>query len=142
MDKSPGDLGSTTNPTARTDFPLNVPCVSDDSMATYMNYLYMQAPINGIYGNATVTGVSVSLDAVDPNGNTIHIGDTTSNAQGAFGFTWTTPMVPGQYAITATFSGDDSYGSSSAATYAAVVSTTATPGPSTTTSQGLTKRRI
>ena len=57
-------------------------CVSDESMATWMDYIHMQMPIDGIYHNATITGVPVSLDGVDPNGNYIHIGDTTSDMSG------------------------------------------------------------
>ncbi len=96
-----------------------VACVSKESMSTYMEYLYMQKPIGGLYGNETIIGVPVSIDAVDPNGNYVHIGDTTSDVSGTFGFTWT-PTIAGNYKITATFIGDDSYGSSWAQTYAAV----------------------
>jgi len=127
LDKSPGDLGSFTNPTARTDFPTTVPCVSDASMTTYMEYLYMQQPIDGIYHNATVTGVPVSIDAVDPSGNFVHIATVTSDgSSGTFGYNWTAPTTPGQYTITATFAGDDSYGSSYATTYATINQPTAT----------------
>jgi len=94
-------------------------CVSPDSMSAYMEYLHMQAPIDGIYHNVTVTGVPVSIDAVDPNGNNVHIGTTTSDETGSFGYTWT-PTIAGQYKITASFAGDDSYGSSWANTYATV----------------------
>ena len=67
-----------------------VPCVSDESMSTWMEYLYLQAPINGIWGNETITGVPVSIDAVDPNGNFVHIATVTSGgARGTFAYTWT-----------------------------------------------------
>jgi len=96
------------------------PCVSKDSMTTQMEYLHMQMPIGGIYGNATIMGVPVSLDAFDPNGNYIHIADvTTDGYSGTFGYAWT-PEIEGEYTITATFMGDDSYGSSLATTYANV----------------------
>ncbi|MCZ2809573.1 MAG: PQQ-binding-like beta-propeller repeat protein, partial [Candidatus Bathyarchaeota archaeon] len=55
------------------------PCVSKESMATQMEYLHMQMPIAGLWSNETITGVPVSLDAVDPNGNFIHIGDVTTD---------------------------------------------------------------
>ena len=85
-----------------------------------MEYLHKQLPITGIWGNETLTGVPVSLDTLDPNGNYVHIGDvTTDGYTGTFGFTWE-PEVPGQYTVTATFMGDDSYGSSFATTYVGV----------------------
>jgi hypothetical protein len=133
LDQSPGDLGSITNPAVRTDFPKTVPCVSDASMATYMDYLYMQAPINGIWGNATITGVPVVISAVAPNSATTPIATvTTDGTSGTFGYTWTAPTTPGLYKITATFAGDDSYSYSSATTYATVVAPTATATPTPT----------
>ncbi|XHH07647.1 MAG: PQQ-binding-like beta-propeller repeat protein [Candidatus Bathyarchaeia archaeon] len=95
-------------------------CVSKESIATQMEYLHMQLPIDGIHHNVSLTGVPVSLDAVDPNGNSIHIGDVvTDGYSGTFGYTWE-PEVSGQYTVTATFLGDDSYGSSFATTYVGV----------------------
>jgi hypothetical protein len=92
-----------------------------------MEYLHMQKQCP-----ASATGVPISLDALDPNGNYVHIGDVTSDGySGTFGFTWE-PEVPGQYQVTATFMGDDSYGSSFATTYATVdeaPAATATPEP-------------
>ena len=96
------------------------PCVSKDSMGTWMGYLHLQLPIDGMYHNEIVTGVPVSLDAIDPNGNYVHIGDVTSDMTGTFGFEWT-PEIQGKYQITATFMGDESYGSSFAGTYLSVV---------------------
>jgi hypothetical protein len=110
----------------------NTPCVSKESMATQMEYLHIQHPIDGLYHNLTITGVPVSIDATDPNGNPVHIGDvTTEGYSGTFGYEWQ-PMIAGKYQITATFLGDDSYGSSFATTYATVSeapleSPTATP---------------
>ena len=97
----------------------DTPCVSQDSMATYMEYLHMQKPIDGIYHNVTVTGVPVSIDAVDPNGNYVHIATVASDVSGTFGYTWA-PDISGQYKVTASFMGDNSYGSSWAQTYVAV----------------------
>ena len=77
-----------------------------------MAYLHKGMTIAGIWGNETITGVPVSIDAVDSNGNNIHIADvTTDGYSGAFGYTWK-PEITGQYTITATFMGDESYGSS------------------------------
>ncbi len=101
------------------------PCVSKESMSSYMEYLHMQYPIPD-----NVTGVTVSLDTLDPNGNFIHIGDvTTDGYSGTYGFTWE-PEIPGQYTVTATFIGDDSYGSSFGTTYvSADEAPPATPEP-------------
>jgi hypothetical protein len=94
-------------------------CVSKDSMSTYMEFLHMQRPIDGFYHNVTVTGVPVSIDVIDPNNNFFHIATVTSDEKGNFGYTWK-PEIAGQYKITATFAGDESYGSSWATTYAIV----------------------
>ena len=105
-------------------------CVSKDSMALQMEYLHKQMPIAGIWGNETVTGIPVTLTAIDPNGNVVDIGTTTTNGYyGTFSFAWT-PELEGEYEIMASFAGDDSYGSSSAATSIAVSAaptTTVTP---------------
>ncbi len=107
-------------------------CVSKASMTTQMEYLHMQQPIAGLYGNKTITGVPVSIDAVDPNGNNVHIADVISDGySGTFSYTWT-PTMAGDYKITATFMGDNSYGSSFATTYATVVEApAASPTPTT-----------
>jgi hypothetical protein len=105
------------------------PCVSAASMTTQMEYLHMQLPIAGIWNNVTMTGIPVSLDTLDSNNNWKHIGDVTTDAySGTFGFTWE-PEITGQYKVTATFMGDDSYGSSFATTYVNVAEPTATATP-------------
>ncbi len=125
LDNSPGIVAATTAQSGALAPMKNlrgldeVACVSKDSMSTYMEYLFGQEPIDGIYHNITVTGVPVSIDAIDPNGNGVHIGDTTSDATGGYSFTWT-PTMAGDYKVTATFAGDDSYGSSWAETFATV----------------------
>jgi hypothetical protein len=86
-------------------------CVSDDSMGTWMDYLQLQMPIDGIYHNATVKGVDVMLYAIDDNGNSIEIGTATSDTSGKFAYAWAPPHE-GMYKITATFAGSESYGSS------------------------------
>jgi outer membrane protein assembly factor BamB len=86
------------------------PCVSADSMGAWMEYLHMQKPLP-----ANVIGVEISLDAVDPNGNSIHIGTVTSDGMtGMYQKMWE-PEIAGEYTIYATFAGDASYGSSVAA---------------------------
>jgi hypothetical protein len=109
----------------------DTPAVSEESMDTWMDYLHFQMPIGGIYNNITITGVPVSIDAVDPNGNFQHIGDTMSDVSGTFAYTWTSPSTTGDYKITATFMGSDSYGSSFAQTYANVAGAGASPTPTT-----------
>lgn len=94
-------------------------CVSKESMTAYMEYLHMQKPINGFYGNVTVTGVPVSIDIIDPNDNFFNIATTVSDEKGNFAYAWT-PEIAGTYKIMATFAGDESYGSSFATTYATV----------------------
>jgi hypothetical protein len=112
-DQSPGQPGT--------------PAVSEEDMAAWMEYLHMQKPIP-----ADVKGVDVTLDALDPNSNFIHIGDATTNMDGKFGFTWT-PQVPGLYEIIATFAGSESYGSSYATTFLSSIETPAeTPPPDPT----------
>jgi hypothetical protein len=96
-DQSPGNPG--------------VACVSDESQATYMDYLYMQQPIDGIFHNETVLGVPVRLIAIDSSNNIIEIGTVTSDVSGHFESAWT-PTAEGVYKITATFEGSESYGTS------------------------------
>jgi hypothetical protein len=93
----------------------DTPAIADEDMSEWMEYLFMQKPIPG-----DAKGVPVSIDTIDPNGNFIHIGDTTSDMSGTYGFTWT-PEVPGLYQLMATFAGSESYGSSYATTYLTAV---------------------
>ena len=107
----------------------NTPCVSKESMSDWMDYLYLQhaMPTN-------VIGVPVTLTAIDSNNNTINIGTTTTNGfYGGFSFSWT-PPITGSYTIIASFLGDDSYGSSTAATGLNVIETQA--GTPTNTQTG------
>ena len=102
-------------------FPNGVPAVSDDSVGEWMKYVYLnfQRP-------ATATGVEVTLDAIDPNNNFVHLGTTTSDSSGLYSFAWTTPDIPGKYTIIATFGGSGAYYASFAET-AAIVSQAAKP---------------
>lgn len=110
------------------------PCVSKESMSTCMAYLHKQWPIDGFWHNETIYGIPVLIDAIDPNGNSIHIGDViTDGYSGTFGFTWQ-PETTGQYTVTATFMGDDSYGSSFATTYVSVSDAPEATMPPTQTS--------
>ncbi|MCW4043885.1 MAG: PQQ-binding-like beta-propeller repeat protein [Candidatus Bathyarchaeota archaeon] len=84
-------------------FPNGLPAISDENMGEWMEYVYMQKPCP-----ANAKGVDVSLDALDPNGNFVHIGTVTSDLSGLYSHMFT-PEVPGKYTIIATFAGSDSY---------------------------------
>lgn len=104
------------------------PAISDDSMSTWMEYLYMEQPMP-----KNATGVEVTLETLDPNGNFYEIANTTSDASGMYSYVFT-PEVPGLYTIIATFEGSNSYYSSYAETAINVVeapqaSPTPTPPP-------------
>jgi outer membrane protein assembly factor BamB len=103
----------------------NTPAISDKDMTQWMEYTYMQQP------KPDATGVPVSIDAIDPNNNNVHLGDAVSDASGHFAFTWETPNIAGQYTIIAHFMGSKSYfGSSSEATaYVSEAAATPTPSP-------------
>ena len=120
-DQSPGMLNSgiTTKGT---------PAISDASMSSWMEYLYMQQAMP-----TNATGVTVHLTAFDPNSNTEDLGYVTSDMTGNYAISWT-PPVPGLYKITATFAGTNSYGGSSATTALAVskIASPASAAPATT----------
>ncbi len=103
------------------------PAISDGDQNAWMQYLFEQQSLP-----KNATGVPVSIDAIDPNGNYIHIGDVTSDITGTYGCNWT-PQIPGTYHITATFKGSASYGYSFGQTYMSVsdAAPTASPYPVT-----------
>ena len=106
LDQSPGQPGT--------------PCVSKESVTAQMEYLHMQHPIDGLDHNIQMTGVQVTLTAIDANGAVTAIGTATTSAYyGTFSYEWTPPKE-GTYEIIASFEGDDSYGSSGAATAVSV----------------------
>jgi outer membrane protein assembly factor BamB len=108
-------------------FPNGVPAVADDSMSDWMLYLYKQFP-----RPTNATGVEVTLDAIDPNNNFVHIGTATSDSSGTFSFMWE-PEVPGKYTVIATFAGSEAYYASYAQTAIGVEEAPeATPGPTPT----------
>jgi hypothetical protein len=94
-----------------TDFPNGVPASSDVSMKDWMGYVYQQKPLP-----TNFTGVPVSIVAIDPNGNYITLGNATTDTNGLFHYTWTTPNVPGDYSVYATFAGTNGYWPSNAVT--------------------------
>ncbi len=104
----------------------DTPAISDKNMDEWMSYLYLQKP-----KPKDVTGVPVTISAIDPNGNTQEIGAVTSDSMGNFGIIWT-PPVQGQYQIMATFDGTKSYYGSETSTYFGVGPAAATPQPTAT----------
>ncbi|MCW4028132.1 MAG: PQQ-binding-like beta-propeller repeat protein [Candidatus Bathyarchaeota archaeon] len=104
-------------------FPNGVAAVSDDSMSTWMQYVYQQKP-----RPTNTTGVQVKLTAIDSNGNYRDLGTVTSDDDGFFTLNYT-PDIPGLYTVTASFEGSDSYWPSHAVTSFAVDEASATPSP-------------
>jgi hypothetical protein len=96
-----------------------------------MEAVYEQQPMP-----TNVTGVPVILSVIDSNGNNRQIGTTTTNAMGTFAYTWT-PNIQGNYAVTATFAGTQSYYGSTADTYFYASASPATPAPTATPVTGL-----
>ncbi len=90
-----------------------------------MEYVYMQKPMP-----TNATGVPVSIDVIDANGNYRNIGTATSDSSGMFSFNWT-PDITGKYTVIATFAGSNSYYPSSSETSFAVdpAAPTASPYP-------------
>ncbi|MHC3128600.1 MAG: hypothetical protein IBV52_00780, partial [Candidatus Bathyarchaeota archaeon] len=109
-DESPGTKEYAL--TAR--FPNGVPAVADDDMSDWMLYVYKQ-----FERPADATGVSVKLEAVDPNGKYQDLGTATSDSYGNYGFSFE-PETEGQYMIIATFYGSGAYYGSTAITYLTV----------------------
>jgi hypothetical protein len=91
-------------------FPNGVPCVSDASMGQWMEYVYMDKP-----RPTNATGVPVTIDVIDANGNYRNIGQVDSDASGLYSLAWT-PDIPGKYIVIATFAGSESYWPSNAQT--------------------------
>ena len=107
-------------------FPDGVPAVSDASQSDWMAYVYMQKqrPLNA-------TGVPVTLNVVDANGNYREIGTATSDADGFFSYAWM-PDIAGKYTVYASFGGSESYWPSHAVTAFNVDPAPATPTPAPT----------
>ena len=74
------DIAAGTKQEAKAaNFPYGVPCVSDDSMSRWMEYVYMQQPMP-----TNTTGVPITLSVLDANGNYRQIGMTTSDGSGTY----------------------------------------------------------
>ncbi len=99
------------------------PAIADAYMTQWMEYLYQQKPMP-----TNATGVPVILSVVDSNGNYRQIGQTTSDANGFYSFSWA-PDIAGKYTLYASFAGSESYWSSHAET---AFSATNAPTPAPT----------
>ncbi len=120
------DISSGTKQTQQAaDFPNGVPVASDASMKDWMGYVYQQKPLP-----TNFTGVPVSIDVVDSNGNYRNIGTATTDYTGAYSLVWQ-PDISGTYNVIATFAGTNAYWPSSGTATFNVMSEhpTATPAP-------------
>ncbi len=115
-DVSPG----TEDYALRARFPHGVPAVADGSMSDWMLYVYKQ-----FERPTDATGVTVKIEAYDPNGNYQNLGTATSDSYGNYGFVFE-PEVPGTYWISATFEGSNGYYGSQSTTY---IQVDAAPSP-------------
>jgi hypothetical protein len=115
MDASPG----TDSVELTTRFPNGVPAISDADMSEWMKYVYMQfeRPV-------TATGLTVIFCAVDPDGQYMDIGRTTSDSYGNYAFAFK-PEKEGTYQIIATFEGSGAYYGATQTTYLTVDSASA-----------------
>ncbi|MGD6806145.1 MAG: PQQ-binding-like beta-propeller repeat protein [Candidatus Bathyarchaeia archaeon] len=102
-------------------FPNGVPAVSDESQSAWMEYVYMQKP-----KPTNVTGVEVTLNVYDSNGNYRPIGVAKTDASGMFTYTWT-PDIEGSYLLIANFAGTNSYYPTSAESSFVVSAAAPTP---------------
>lgn len=105
------------------NFPNGLPAVSDASMTQWMEYVYEQQP-----RPTNVTGVPVSINVIDSNGNYRNIGTTKSDGSGTFAFTWT-PDIDGDFTVIANFAGTQSYYPSNAEAHFTATASEATPAP-------------
>ena len=95
-------------------FPNGLPAVSDESMQEWMEFVYMQQQCP-----ADVSGVEVTIESIDPNGNYQNYGTATTDSSGNYALMFT-PEIPGTYMIRVTFEGSESYYSSTSTTYLGV----------------------
>ncbi|MGE5555327.1 MAG: PQQ-binding-like beta-propeller repeat protein [Methanocella sp.] len=120
MDVSPG----TQDEKIKLRFPNGVAAVSEDTMSDWMLYVYKQftKPTDG-------TGVPVSINVLDANGNYRTIGTTTTDTQGFFTYSWT-PDIPGEYKVYAVFEGNKAYyGSQAESSFTVEQPPSPTPSP-------------
>jgi hypothetical protein len=103
------DISSGTTQDEQTArFHDGVPVSSDASMSDWMGYVYEQKPLP-----TNFTGVEVTINVVDSNGNYRTIGTTTTDAKGFYTLQWK-PDITGPYKVVAVFAGNKGYWGSSA----------------------------
>ncbi len=108
-----------------TRFPKGVAAVSDDSMSSYMEYVYMQKP-----RPMDTVGVPVKIQIYDPNGQYAWIGTANSDAEGNYYYSFV-PDMEGTYAVIATFDGTNGYWGSESTAYLSVGPAPSPGGPIT-----------
>ncbi len=102
------DISAGTNQDQQAaDFPKGVPVASDASMKDWMGYVYQQKPLPNNF-----TGVPVTINVLDSNGNYRTIGTATTDETGTYSLTWT-PDIPGDFTVIANFQGTNGYWPSS-----------------------------
>jgi hypothetical protein len=115
--------------------------VSDDSQEGFMEYIYMQQ-----VKPTSTTGVPVTINVIDPNDNSVTLGETTSDASGFYSFQVNPDMLTagaGTYTVIASFAGSGSYGSSSAESAFTINSSpTSTTAPTSGSTQQPTEMYI
>ncbi len=118
------DIASGTNQNEQASrFPAGVPCASDASMSAWMSYVYQQRPLP-----TNFTGVDVTIDVLDSNGNYRNIGTAKTDASGSYSLQWT-PDIEGKYTVIARFAGTNGYWPSYSETSFAVDPAPATASP-------------
>ena len=99
------------------------PAVSDESMSAWMECLYQQP------WPKDTTGVEVTLDVIDANGNYRNIAASTTDViAGVYSFMWE-HEIPGKYTVIATFAVSKSYYDSYAETAFGIEEAPAVPPP-------------
>jgi hypothetical protein len=126
-DTSPG----TNTAAMKLRFPNGVPAVADAFQSDWMLYVYKQ-----FSSPANATGVPVSINVLDSNGNYRQIGTTTSDSNGFYSFEWT-PDIPGKYTVYATFGGSNAYYGSFGETSFAVGEAHPTAAPTVAPQSGI-----
>jgi hypothetical protein len=102
-------------------FPHGVPAISDQDQKAWMECLYEDQPMP-----TNATGVLVTINVVDSNGNYRTIGTTMSDSNGAYSLSWK-PDISGDYAVIASFEGSEAYYPSHAETAFTVSEANPTP---------------